>query len=306
VGAVTLGSSESKLAIIGVDPEERRMVVLRALIKAQKDHESFVSFDEIKESFRIEEGEKSVSDPLLYRSLASLEKDGYIIVDRTGYRHRYGSSHKVMRIGLKRAKQATMQKLESMVSEIDSEITNLEPLDSQTLAGEFMSIMTGRRIKTKAIFVEGLQSCFGVIDREVCKTANRGDVIRFTSDWLRAEEDVEGRLTKIFDCLGKSGAEVRILCRSSENSILTEEYRAIIQKLHEQGHHLEMRRFPRDDATYQFVSKSGEGMMLIVAEAPLAATWISREANLLLIDAAIESFEEDYAKAETLTELSEK
>ncbi len=303
---MTLRSSEAKLAIIGVNPEERKMVVLRALIKAQKDHESFVSFEEFKESFMIEEGEKSVSDPLLYRSLASLEKDGYIIVDRTGYRHRYGSSHKVMRIGLKKAKQAATEKLESMVNEIDSEITSLEHLDSGTLAGEFMSIMTGRRIRTKPIFAEGLQSCFGVIDREVCKTANRGDVIRFTSDWLRAEEDIEGRLTNILDCLGKSGAEVRILCRSNENSILTEEYRVIIQKLHEQGHRLEMRRFPRDDATYQFVSKSGEGMMLIIAEAPLAATWISREANLLLIDSAIESFEEDYEKAETLTEMREK
>ncbi|MGD9381608.1 MAG: hypothetical protein PVI03_04115 [Candidatus Thorarchaeota archaeon] len=252
---MTLRSSDSKLAIIGVDPEERRMVVFRALIKAQKDHESFVSFEEIKESFMIEEGEKSVSDPLLYRSLASLEKDGYIIVDRTDYRHRYGSSHKVMRIGLTKAKQAATQKLESMVNEIDSEIASLEHLDSETLADEFMSIMTGSRIKTKPIFVEGLHSCFGVIDREVCKTANRGDVIRFTSDWLRAEEDIEGKLTKILDCLGKSSAEVRILCRSNENSILTEEYRVIIQKLHEQGHRLEMRRFPRDDATYQFVSK---------------------------------------------------
>jgi DNA-binding PadR family transcriptional regulator len=245
--------------MIGVDPEERRMVVLRALIKAQRDHELFVSFEEIKESFRIEEGEKIVSDPLLYRSLASLEKDEYIIVDRTGYRHRYGSSHKVMRIGLRKAKQIAVQKLESKMNEIDSEVANLEHLDSQTLACEFMSIMTGRRIKTKPIFVEGLQSCFGVIEREVCKTANRGDVIRFTSDWLRAEEDVEGRLTNILECLGKSGAEVRILCRSSENSILTEEYRAITQKLYEQGHRVEMRRFPRDDATYQFVSKSEKG-----------------------------------------------
>ncbi|MHA2065955.1 MAG: hypothetical protein ACXABY_16410 [Candidatus Thorarchaeota archaeon] len=300
---MTLKTRESALAMIGVDPEERRMIVLRALIKAQKDHESFVSFEEIKESFRIEEGEKSVSDALLYRSLTSLEKGGYIIVDRTGYRHRYGSSHKVMRIGLKKAKQAAMKKLESKIDEIDSDIATLEHLDSQSLAGDFISIVTGRRIRSKAIFVEGLQSCFGVIDREICETSNRGDVIRFTSDWLRAEEDVEGRLTNIFDCLGKSSADVRILCRSSENSKLTEGYSTIIQKLYEKGHRMEMRRFPRDDATYQFVSKSGEGMMLIVAEAPLAATWISREDNLLLIDSAIESFEEDYAKAVILTEL---
>ena len=66
-----------------------------------------------------------------------------------------------------------------------------------------------------------------------------------------------------------------------------------------------MRRHARDDATYQFVSKSGEGMMLVVAEAPLAATWISRDSNLLLVEAAVASFEEDYQKAERLTELSE-
>ncbi len=303
---MTSRTRESVLAIIGFNPDERRMVILRALMKAQKDHESFVTFEEIKEAFRIEEGEKSVTDPLLYRSLTSLEKDGYIIVDRTGYRHRYGSSHKVMRIGLKKAKQAALEELESKADRIDSEIEALADLDSNRLAEDFMSLMTGKRVKTKSIFVEGLQSCFGVIDREICESANRGDIIRFTSDWMRAEEDVEGRLAIIFECLGKSGAELRILCRSAENKGLTDKYRAIIQKLHEQGHRTEMRRLPRDDATYQFVSKSREGMILVVAEAPLAATWISRNDNLLLIDSAIESFEEDYANAERLTEMSEK
>ncbi|MHA2070159.1 MAG: hypothetical protein ACXAAR_00420 [Candidatus Thorarchaeota archaeon] len=302
---MTSRTKESVLAMIGFDPDERRMIVLRALIKAQKDHELFVTFEEIKEAFKIEEGEKSVTDPLLYRSLTSLEKDGYIIVDRTGYRHRYGSSHKVMRIGLKKAKQAAMEKLESKADKIESEIEVLAHLDSNTLAEGFMTLITGKRERTKSIFVEGLQSCFGVIDREICDSANRGDVIRFTTDWMRAEEDIEGRLATIFECLGKSGAEVRVLCRSSATNPQTREFSAIVQKLHELGYRMEMRKYPRDDATYQFVSKSGEGMMLIVAETPLAATWISRESNLLLIDSAVESFEEDYAKAERMTELSE-
>ncbi|MHA1925558.1 MAG: hypothetical protein ACW974_06555 [Candidatus Thorarchaeota archaeon] len=293
------------MAMIGFNPEERRMVILRALMKAQKDHESFVTFEEIREAFRIEEGEKSVTDPLLYRSLTSLEKDGYVIIDRTGYRHRYGSSHKVMRTGLKKAKQATMERLETTAEKIDSEIEGFSLLDSNTLAGEFMTLLTGKRVKSKSIFVEGLPGCFGVIDREICESASRGDVIRFTTDWLRAEEDIEGRLASIFECLGKSGAEVRVLCRSSADNPQTKEFGAIIQKLHEMGYRVEMRKHLRDDATYQFVSKSGEGMMLIVAESPLAATWISKEANLLLIDSAVASFEEDYSKAEILTELSE-
>ncbi len=301
---MTSRTRESVLAMIGFDPDERRMIVLRALIKAQKDHESFVTFEEIKKTFRIEEGEKSVSDPLLYRSLTSLEKDGYIIINRTEYRHRYGSNHKVMRVGLKKAKETAMEKLESKADRINSEIETLASLDSTVLAEEFMSMMTGRRVKTKSIFVEGLQACFGVIEREICDSANRGDVIRFTTDWLRAEEDIERRLTSIFECLGKSGAEMRVLCRSEGQNPQTNEFGAIIQKLHDLGYLVEMRKQPRDDATYQFVSRSGEGMMLIVAEAPLAATWISRDANLLLIESAIENFEEDYEKAERMTELS--
>jgi DNA-binding PadR family transcriptional regulator len=306
VGAVTLRRSETALALFGVDPEERRMVVLRALIKAQKDHESLVSFEEIKESFSIEGGKKSVSDPLLYRSLTSLEKDRYIIVDRTGYRHRYGSSHKVMRKGLKRAKQAAVEKLESKLSEINLEIENLDLLDSRTLAVEFMLRLMGKRVRSKPIFVEGLMSCFGVIEREICNSSDRRDIIRFTTDWMRAEEDVDGRLMNILECIGKTGAEIRILCRSDENPVLTDEYHNIVQMLHEQGHRLEMRRFARDDATYQFVSKSREGMILVVAETPLAATWISRNDNLLLIGSAIESFEKDYENAQRLTELSER
>ncbi|MFW9967617.1 MAG: hypothetical protein ACFFEA_10730 [Candidatus Thorarchaeota archaeon] len=302
---MTSRTKESVLTRIGIDPDERRMIVLRALIKAQKDHESFVTFEEFKESFRIVEGGKRVTDPLLYRSLTSLEKDGYIIVDRTGYRHRYGSNHKVMRIGLKKAKQAALEKLEYKADKVESEIEALSHLDSITLAEEFMSLMTGKHVNSKSIFAEGLQACFGVIDREICKSINRGDVIRFTSDWLRAEEDVEGKLTSIFECLGKSGAEVRVLCRSGVDNPHTDEFSAIIQKLHNLGYRVAMKKHPRDDATYQFVSKSGEGMLLIVAEAPLAATWISRESNLLLIDSAVASFEEDYAKAEKMTELTE-
>jgi len=228
---VTSRTRESVLAMIGFDADERRMVVLRALIKAQKDHETFVAFEEIKEAFRIEEGEKRVSDPLLYRSLTSLEKDGYIIVDRTGYRHRYGSSHKVMRTGLKKAKKTAMKKLEAQAERIDSEIEALTLLDSNMLAGEFMTLLTGKRIKSRSIFVEGLQGCLGVIDREICKSANRGDVIRFTTDWLRAEEDVEGRLASIFECLGRSGAEIRVLCRSDADNQQTREINMMIQNM---------------------------------------------------------------------------
>lgn len=305
MGAVPSRTRESVLAMIGFDPEERRMVVLRALIKAQKDQESFVTFEEIKEAFMIEEGEKSVTDPLLYRSLTSLERDGYVIVDRTGYRHRYGSSHKVMRKGLKRAKEATVEQLESKAERIDLEIESLTLLDSTSLAEEFMSLMTGKRVKSKSLFVKGLQACFSVIDREICESANRGDAIRFTTDWMRAEEDIEGRVAGIFECLGKSGAEVRVLCRSDADNQLTSEFNMIIQKLHDLGYRVEMRKRNRPDATYQFVSKSGEGMMLIVAEAPLAAIWVSGEPNLLMIERAIENFDEDYVKAERLTELNE-
>ena len=293
---------DSALAIIGFDPEERRMVVLRALMKAQKDYDTFVTFEDIKEAFEVEEGEKSVSDPLLYRSLASLEKDGFIIVDRTGYRHRYGSSHKVMRVGLKKAKEAAVKDLENRVSHLDSEIERLRHFDSAVLASQFMSSMTGRRVRTKPIFVEGLGPCFNLIEREVCNKANRGDIIRFTTDWMRAEEDHDGRIAGILESMGKSGAEVRLLCRSDDKDGFSSEFGAVIQKLKDQAYSIEFRRWIRADATYQFVSKSGDGMVLIVAEEPLAGTWISREANTLLIDSAIESFENDYESAESLTE----
>jgi DNA-binding PadR family transcriptional regulator len=295
-------TEETALELVGFDPDERRMVVLRALMKAQRGHDTLVTFEDIKDAFMIEEGEKSVSDPLLYRSLTSLEKDGFIIIDRTGYRHRYGTSHKVMRVGLKRAKENAVKYLEKKVNQLEYEIEELTYLDSGTLASQFVSTMTGRHARPKPIFAEGLEPCFSLIEREICKQANRGDIIRFTTDWMRTGKDHEGRIASIFNCLGKSGAEIRVLCRSEDKDGFTANLGAVIQKLADQGHNIDLRRCIRQDATYQFVSKSGEGMVLIVAEEPLAGTWISREANTLLIETAIENFSEDYAKAEFLTE----
>ncbi|MFX1472437.1 MAG: hypothetical protein ACFFBM_08035 [Promethearchaeota archaeon] len=299
-------TEETALELIGIDPDERRMVVLRALMKVQRDHDTFVTFEDIKDAFMIEEGEKSVSDPLLYRSLTSLEKDGFIVIDRTGYRHRYGTSHKVMRVGLKRAKETAVKELEGRVSQLESEIEELTYLDPGTLASQFVSTMTGRRIRPKPIFVEGLGPCISLIEREICRKANRGDIIRLTTDWMRAEAGHGSRIASILDCLGKSGAETRVLCRSEEKHGFTDELGAVIQKLRNQGHNIELRKHIRRDATYQFVSKSGEGMVLIVAEEPLAGTWISRDANTMLMEAAIESFSEDYVKAEILTESREE
>ncbi len=296
-------AKESALALVGFDPEERRMVVLRALIKAQKRHETFVTFEDIKEAFLVEEGEKGVSDPLLYRSLTSLEKDGFIIVDRTGYRHKYGSSHKVMRVGLKKAKDVAVDELERKVAALESEIETLKQLDSESLSNQFMSTMMGRRVRAPPIFVEGFGPCFSLIEREICRKANRGDIIRFTTDWMRAEEDRSERIPGIFDCLSKRGAETRILCRSDEKDGFIAEFRGVIQKLRNSSYNIELRQMVRNDATYQFVSRSGEGMALIVAEDPLAATWISRDSNAMLLNSAIESFEEDYARATSLTEL---
>ena len=59
----------------------------------------------------------------------------------------------------------------------------------------------------------------------------------------------------------------------------------------------------RKDSTYQFVGRKDEGIVLIVSENPMSATWIPRSANADLVDNAIETFDADYDAGKDIADI---
>ena len=69
---------EQVLEIIGLERTRKDMVVLGALLKAQKAPTDFIDFATIREQLTLDEGSRKGKDPLIYRSLSVLEKEGFV------------------------------------------------------------------------------------------------------------------------------------------------------------------------------------------------------------------------------------
>jgi hypothetical protein len=76
----------------------------------------------------------------------------------------------------------------------------------------------------------------------------------------------------------------------------------VLNQMQSRGGKVGCRVLPRTDATYQFIGRNTEGIVLIVSESPLSATWLPRSSNAELVDNAIDNFDSDYEKGTDLLE----
>ena len=83
---------EEVLEIIGLGKTRKDMVVLGALLKAQKKPTDFINFKTLREQLAIDEGSRKGKDPLIYRSLSGLKKEGFLKIDKSGHKHGYNSN----------------------------------------------------------------------------------------------------------------------------------------------------------------------------------------------------------------------
>ncbi|MHA2178062.1 MAG: hypothetical protein ACXAAK_06895, partial [Candidatus Thorarchaeota archaeon] len=78
---------EEVLEIIGIDKTKKDMIILGALLKAQKAPTDFIDFETLREQLAIDEGSRKGKDSLIYRSLSRLEKEGFLKIDKSGHKH---------------------------------------------------------------------------------------------------------------------------------------------------------------------------------------------------------------------------
>lgn len=294
------------IELLDFEIHRKNMVVLGAILKSQKEPTNYVDFATIRAQLEIDEGGRKGKDSLIYRSLSWLEKIGFIKVDRSEHKHGYNSDlgllHKVFREAMKEA----THEIKSEIEDIDSEIEVLSKIDTKNLGSEMISIAAGKKKIEKPVFAEGWEDVFQLIDDKIYKHVEKGDLVRFSLEWLNRSEMITPVRIERIGILLENG----VIFHGLEHNKIDKHHQDLLKNFtlyfRDKGYQPGFSICERKDATYQFVGRNDEGIVLIVSENPMSATWIPRNANPELIDNAIKSFDEDYDAGIDITEVGDK
>lgn len=282
------------LRMIDLDRSRKDMVVLGALLKAQEEPSTFIDFETLREQLAKDEGGRKGKDSLIYRSLSWLEKEGFLRIDKSQQRHGYNSNLSIIERAINKRLAKTIKELEGSLKKTSSEGTGLSDLNTNFMATELVDYILGKRKIEKTIFAQGWEDFMKMIIDKVFSGLSTGDVIRITLEWIIQHDYMgESTLKKTVQMLAK-GVEFRSLDHDRSEKVIRETFKKIIPGWREKGYHAGYKVLPRKDATYQFVARNKEGIILVVSESPFSVTWIPRSSNPELVDNAIESFDRDY------------
>jgi hypothetical protein len=284
------------LDIIGFSLTDWRARVLRAILITQADQDAPVTFDEIYPSLQNESLGKRIAQPLVYRSLSSLEKDGYIEVDKSRYKHLYWTGIDIIHAALEKAQGMSLAGLRERAKQADSDIESISNASISSLAVNLVETITGNPSQQRARFAQGYDDIYSMSTNTIYAQSERGDVVRICLDWISSEPSKAAE--RIMDILRllERGVEIRALGHTMWTP--TNEGGARLSvfygSVRDEGLPLTLKICPRTERTYQFISRNHDGIVLIVSENPPTATWIPRGANPYLVDEAISSFDKDF------------
>ena len=285
---------EEIIDMIGLDVKSKDMLVLGALLKAQKDPTDFIDFESLREQLAIEEGFRKGKDSLIYRSLSWLESEGFLRIDKGGHKHGYNSNIATIQRALANLVTRSIKNSEKELKDIDSKVTVLSDMNSDAMASRLIELLAGKTKIERPVFAQGWEDIVKLLDDKVYNGLKKSDVVRIKLDWLAHIDYLTRDRILNMRRIVEKGVEIRALDNDRGEEEMRQQLKKVLVKLREAGGDVGYMVFPRGDATYQFVSRNTEGIVLIVSESPLSATWLPRSGNTELVDNAIENFDKDY------------
>jgi hypothetical protein len=293
------------LEILGLELGRKDMVVLGALLKAQESPSDYIEFKAIREQLVKEEGSKKGTDPLIYRSLSWLENQGFLKIDKSGHKHGYNSNISTIEKALNKIVAKKIKNLERELKNVDDQVEFLSDMDTNTVAVDMIDMIAGKSKVEKPVFVQGWDHFMNMIYDKVFNGLRRGDIIRITLEWIIEHDYMNQTTLKVTEALLEQGVDFRSIDYDKGEKIVRQNFKQIISRWRDRGFKAGYKIFPRQDATYQFVSRNSEGIALVVSEQPFSVTWVPRSSNPELVDNAIENFDRDYAAGIDILEFGE-
>lgn len=285
---------EEVLEIIGLESTRKDLVVLGALLKAQKEPTDFIDFETLREQLEKDEGSRKGKDSLIYRSLSLLGKEGFLKIDKGSHKHGYNSNIAIIEQAITKLVSKKIKTLEKDIKQIDSEVSILSEITFEAMAAGVIDLANGKKMIEEPIFAQGWENIVKLVRDKVYKDLKRGDLVRASLEWLTQTDYMNPDGLMNAEKLLREGIEFRSIDHDRGEKEIRANLRKIVARMHKRDYKMGYRIFPRKDATYQFIARNTEGIVLVVSESPLSATWLPRDSNTELVDNAIESFDRDY------------
>ena len=249
------------LETIGFSLTDWKGRVLKAILVTQGNRDAPVTFDEIYPSLRNENLEKRITQSLIYRSLSSLEKDGYIEVDKSRYKHRYWTGIDIIHAALERAKAKTLAGLNERAKQSSSDMESISDASVSSLAIRLFETSTGTSSQQQARFAQGYDDIYSMSVNTVYGQSRKGDVVRICLDWISSESsEAAERIMDILHLLER-GVEIRALGHTMWTP--TDEggarLSAFYGSIRDEGLPLILKIHPKTERTYQFISRNHNG-----------------------------------------------
>jgi hypothetical protein len=285
------------LGTLGINLESKDMRVLGAVLAAQREPTEFVGFDQIRKELSIIEEGKRGEDPLVYRSLSQLERMGLLEIQHKGKSHGYRSNVGLIQRAADTLIDAAIENLVSELAEIDRQIEHLDSIDEDEIVADMISYALGpigSSREERTLFAQGWNEILSLIDKKIYRDLSENDLVRITLEWVNQPQNVEEQRLLSIEAMIRQGVQFKALDHRPQSTPRLDKYREITRRMLNLGFNPGFVISPRKDATYQFIARNNQGIVLIVSENPLSATWIPRVANPELVDDAIESFDADF------------
>ncbi len=292
-------SEDTLLQKIGVSCAEMKMQVLAAILKTGSASTRGALFEQIYQ-YLLKEARASISKPLVYRTISTLEQENYITCDRSGYRHYYKTGIEQLTRAIERRIQTVIDENSTTVAILRSELSKLEQdhVVDELLAELIDHVIHGDKRTERTKFVTGIRGTSKLVREAICKSLKSGDVVRIYLECI----------PKCFAAKDLATILEEILKRNSILHMLlpvdTGQYRhldhllgQLCNRLDLMPNRLVVRRRTQRTATYQVIIKNRESMLLVVGARPARAMYLHREAHPELVDDAVIRFDEEFTRA---------
>ncbi|TFF96089.1 hypothetical protein EU546_02075 [Candidatus Thorarchaeota archaeon] len=307
------------LGILGLDvgekQETRPVSLLRAILSIQQDPPVPLKFQDIYDGLMREDPSAKLSKAYVHRVLKSLVDSKMIRVGSPkSRRKKYIADANTLMAGLEYLKSRKTVEIEQAISALKTQLDKMDSLDCGHAAQEMIRGFTGREQEVSSRIVRGVDELHRVLRYNMLEVAEEGDIVRATMLWAGPFIEGSSERTKKFVDAAARGVEVRYLVSTdlfrfdSDPSapLQKEAFHGIIQQVHQlraKGLKFDVRLY-LGPKTYNQVSLNNQGMVLIVTENPVTATWMTRQFNPDLIDNAVAAFDKDWERATSILEMT--
>ncbi|MFW9850938.1 MAG: hypothetical protein ACFFF4_17560 [Candidatus Thorarchaeota archaeon] len=300
------------LEILGISINARDFQVLGVLLNLQTMEQRGYTVDEIHTKVNARD-KKQFSKAWIYKCLSNLEQEAFVVVNRINSPNTYSTNLDVLTHALETIIDRMIINLRKEEANLLKDISILENLESDGAAQFVLELVTGETRERPTGVIEGVQNIRSAIVRELCTDVGQEDTLRIydKANLLNLYEISSGHVEHKIVEAAQQGANVHVIldqfpfADASEDTEIDYFFKgegAILEEPLSSGN-LQVRVKGEDEVGYRMLSLNREKMLLFLADAPKPDTvaLITREANSVIIDSAVDSFDAAWQTATDIT-----